>query len=186
MKALLAATIVLLAGASGAAAAGLGTPALSPPLSVGRFFDPDRLLTSGGMRYEAAEEVTLEPELGVGYRTLEREAPGMIEEESHLLHALAGWRLSLADTLFISAAAKLGVLTVESAGRSTGQSLGTRYGYDFARLFSKSPTWTGEVGVHLSPNTDLSLYYDQSPVTGWWSGRQQEERVGTRIIWRFR
>ncbi|HBG04308.1 MAG: hypothetical protein A2075_14135 [Geobacteraceae bacterium GWC2_58_44] len=186
MRETLAACMLLLLCATPLLAAGFDTPSLSAPLAASHFFDPDRLLTTAGVKYSAADDLTLEPEWGLGYRALEREIPGGIEESTHLVHAQAGWRLSLAETLFLSAAAKLPVLSYESTGRNTGQQLGTRYGYDFARPFRNALTWTGEVGVHLSSGTDLSLYYDQSPVSGLWSGgRQQEERIGTRIIWRF-
>lgn len=187
MTAILAASLIVVLSATPLLAAGLGTPSLSAPLATTRFFDPDRLVTTGGMRYSAASELTLEPEWGVGYSVLEREHPGGIEESTHRVHAQAGWRVSLADTLYLSAAAKVPVITFESAGRYTGQELGARYGYDFARPFRSPLTWTGEVGVHLSSWTDLTLYYDQSQLSGWLSGgRQQEERIGTRIILRFR
>ena len=186
MKANLAAIIISLFAAATANAAGLGVPDLSPPIAVERFFDPDRLLTNGGVTYSASDELTLEPELGVGYRELEKKIPGGIEESRHQVHALAGWRLSLAETLHFSAAAKLPLLTVDSSGSSTGQELGTRYGYDFIHPLRNTLAWTGEIGVRLSPDTDLSLYYDQSPMSQWSpGGRQQEERIGTRFIWKF-
>jgi hypothetical protein len=187
MVQVLAALMILLLCAPPLFAAGLGTPSLSPPLATTRFFDPDRLLTTGGLKYSAASDLTLEPELGLGYRAIEREIPGGIEESTHRVHAQAGWRLSLADTLYLSAAAKLPVLSFESAGRYSGQEVGTRQAYDFARTFRSVPNWTGELGVHLSSWTDLTLYYDQSSVSHWLSGgAQQEERIGTRIILRFK
>jgi len=186
MTKLVAPLIALLLCASPLFAAGLGTPSLSEPIADSAFFDADRFLTTAGVKYSAADDLVLEPEWGVGYRAMGRETSGGIEELTHRVHAQAGWRLSLAQTLYLSAAAKLPVLTVESADRSTGQRLGTRYGYDFTRPFRTTLSWTGEVGIHLSPRTDLGLYYDQSPVSGWsWEGRQQEERIGTRLIWRF-
>jgi hypothetical protein len=167
-------------------ATGLGTPTLSEPISTARFFDPDRLLTTGGVKYWAADELSLEPELGVGYRATDRDLLGGIAT-SHRVHAQAGWRLSLADTFYLSAAAKVPVLTIESAGRYSGQDLGTREEYDFTRPFRNSLNWTGEMGIHLSSWTDLTLYYDQSPVSnGLIGGRLMEERVGTRIILRFK
>lgn len=179
--------MVLVLSATPLLAAGLGTPSLSAPLAGTGFFDPDPLLTNSGLKYSAAGDLTLEPEWGLGYRAVEREVPGGIEESTHKVHAQAGWRLSLAETLYLSAAAKLPVYTFESAGRSTGEVLGTRQGYDFARPFGNALCWTGEIGVRLSPAADLTLHYDQSPVSGWLSGGgRQEERIGTRIIWKFR
>jgi hypothetical protein len=184
---ILAAFLVLVLSATPLLAAGLVTPSLSAPLATTRFFDPDRLLTTGGVKYSAANELTLEPEWGLGYRAMEREFAGGIEESTHRVHAQAGWRLSLADTLYLSAAAKLPVVTFASADRYTGQDLGSRQGYDFVHPFRNTLTWTGEVGLHLSSWTDLTVYYDQSHVSGWFpGGPQQEERIGTRIILRFK
>jgi hypothetical protein len=187
MKGVLATFPLFLMAAQVTFAAGLTAPALSPPLVSTRFFDPDLLLTTGGVRFSTAGDVSIQPELGVGYRESEREFSGGIEESIHHVHARAGWRFSLYDTLYLSAAAKVPLLTVETAGRYTGQDLGTRRGYDFTRTFRTTPTWTGEFGLHLSSWTDFTLYYDQSPVTGWLTGGpQQEERIGTRMIFRFK
>lgn len=168
-------------------ATGLGTPALSEPITTTKFFDPDRLLTTGGVKYRAAEQLSLEPELGLGYRATDRDLLGGINTASHHLHAQAGWRVSVADTLYLSAAAKFPMLTIETAERVNGQDLGTREGYDFARPFRNSLNWTGEMGIHLSTWSDLTLYFDQSPVANWLAGgRLLEERVGTRFIIRFK
>jgi hypothetical protein len=168
-------------------AAGIGTPSLSPPLATARFFDPDRYLTTGGVRYSAASDLTLEPELGVGYRALERDLPRGAEELTHRVHAQAGWRLSLADTLYLSAAAKLPVYSYQRSGSYGGQFLESRQGYDLVHSLRGAPAWTGEVGLHLGGHADLTLYYDQGLVGGALPGvAQQEDRVGTRIIWRFR
>jgi hypothetical protein len=187
MIGILATTLFLLLCATPLFAAGLGTPSLSAPLATVRFFDPDRFLTTGGVKYSAASDLTLEPEWGVGYRAMERQLPGGIEESIHRVHAQAGWRLSMADTLYFSAAAKVPVYTYESSGSHTGQDLGSRQGYDLIHSFRGALTWTGEVGLHLTNRTDLTLYYDQGLASGWLPGvAQQEERVGTRIIWRFK
>lgn len=187
MRPLLAALLMLvLCSTPLFAAGGFDTPNLSAPMATTRFFDPDNFLTSAGVKYKAADDLTLEPELGLGYRAIERGIAGGMEEETHRVHAQAGWRLSLADTYYFSAAAKLPVLTYGSVGRYTGQQLDAHYDYDFARPFKNPMSWTGEVGVRLSPQTNLSLYYDQNPSAGWFSGGQQrEERIGTKLIWRF-
>ena len=179
--------LLLLLSARPLLAAGLGTPNLSAPLATARFFDPDRFLTTGGVKYSAAGDLTLEPELGVGYRASERDLPGGAAESIHRVHAQAGWRLSLADTLYLSAAAKLPVYSYQSLGSYGGQNLGSRQGYDLVHSFRGLPSWTGEVGLHLTQRTDLTLYYDQALAPGGIPGmNQQEERVGTRIIWRFK
>ncbi|GFO69549.1 hypothetical protein GMLC_31280 [Geomonas limicola] len=167
-------------------AAGLDTPVLSAPLATARFFDPERLLTTAGVKYQPAGTLTLEPELGLGYRALERDLQGGAAEEIHKVHALAGWRLSLADTLYLSAAAKLPVYSYQRSGSYSGQSLGSRQDYDLVRSLRETPAWTGEMGVHLGRRADLTLYYDQGLVPGTVTGlHQQEERIGTRFIWHF-
>ncbi|WP_236018935.1 hypothetical protein [Geomonas propionica] len=157
------------------------------------FFDTTRFLSNAGLTYAASPVLMLEPELGIVYRGIEQEMHGGLEQSTHRLHARAGWKVSLSETLYFSAAAKFSILTIENTGASTVDELGTRpgsgghVGYDFSNPARAPLRWTGEVGVRLSPRTDLMLYYDQDPVTGWSStGQHQEERVGTRFIFRFK
>lgn len=171
----------------------LDVPKLSEPLSTARFFDTDSFLTTTGRRYFAAPEVAMEPEVGLGYQARDLELSGGMEQSTHRVHALAGWRVSLADTLHLSASAKLPMLTVDSVGLYAGDELGmrpgfdARQGYQLSNLSRSGVTWRGELGIHLAPQTDFTLYYDQSPVSGWYSGgSQQEERIGTRFILRFK
>jgi hypothetical protein len=179
--------LIFMLCAAPALAASLGTPNLSAPIATDRLFDPDRFLTTGGVKYGTASDLSLEPELGVSHRSLERDLPGGAEASIHQVHAQAGWRLSLADTLYLSAAAKLPVYSFQSSGSYGGQDLGSRQGYDLVRSFRAAPNWTGEVGLHLTSRADLTLYYDQGQTPGGLPGlNQQEERVGTRIIWRFK
>lgn len=175
-------------------AADLEAPMLSEPLAEAHFFDADRFLTTGGMRYSAAGDVTLEPELGIVYRGRGTEMHGGIEQSSHRLHAQAGGKVSLADTVYLSAAAKLPMVTVESVGQYAGQELGTRprlnarQAYDFTSPSRSLLSWSAEFGLHLARQLDLTLYYDQNPVSAWYGGNslQQEERIGTRFILRFK
>lgn len=187
MSKLLAALMIFLLWTTPLLAASLGTPNLSAPIAMDRFFDPDRYLVTGGVRYGAASDLSLEPEFGVGHRSLERDLPGGAEESIHQVHARAGWRLSLADTLYLSAAAKLPVYSFQSSGSYGGQDIGSRQGYDLVHSLKGAPAWTGEVGLRLTDRAALSLYYDQGQVPGGLPGvALQEERVGTRLIWRFK
>lgn len=188
MTKLIAATIVMLLFPIPALAAGLVTPSLSAPLPAVHIFDPEPLLTTGGLKYSAASDLTLEPELGVGYRAVERDVPGGAQESIHRVHAQAGGRVSLADTLYLSAAAKLPVYSYQSTGSLWGQALGSRQGYDLVRSLKGAPNWTGELGVRLSSFADLTLYYDKSLMPGSLPGMtgQEEQRLGTRLIWRFK
>ncbi|HJV67228.1 MAG TPA: hypothetical protein VJ550_15955 [Geomonas sp.] len=182
MKGLLPALLLVFLLCAPLFAASLDTPALSPPIASSRFFDTDRLLTTGGVKYEPGTDLLLEPEWGVGYRHSESGFTGTEDR----VHAQAGWRLSLADSWYLSAAAKLSVLTIQSSETPSGQDLGTRRGYDLIHP-SKNAAWTSEMGIHLAGGTDLMLYYDRSPLSGWATGGpQQEERVGTRLIFRFK
>lgn len=155
-------------------------------------FDTRHLLTSSARGiFLASPDITLAPELGIGYRGADQELHGGIEQSTHRLHAQAGWRLSLSKALYLSGAAKFSMLTVETRGITAGEELGTRPEYGYRNVYEFNPThtprWTGELGLHLTPRTDLMLYYDQDPVTGWsYSGQQQEERLGTRFIFRFK
>ena len=202
MKLMLAACAILLLAAAPALAAGIGTPRLSNPLdspklsqpmAASRFFDADSLLTSAGVKYYPAQELTLEPEVGLGYDAKELELSGGVEQSTHRVHAQAGWRLSLAKSLQLSAAAKLPMLTVDTVEQYTGDELGVRpgsevrQGYQLGNFSRSTVAWRGELGIHLAPRTDLTLYYDQSPISGWYSGgSHQEERIGTRFILRFK
>lgn len=202
MRAALAAFSAIVLSAAPLLAAGLGTPQLSTPMAMPElremrlgtgFFDADRLLTNAGVTYSAAESLTLEPEFGIGYQGREWELRGGMEQSTHRLHAQAGWRLSLADTLYLSAAAKLPMLTIESVGLQVGEEMGVRpasephQSYDFSNPSRDPLAWRGELGMHLSPQADLTLYYDQTPLSGWSTGSlHQEERIGTRFILRFK
>lgn len=202
MRAFLAAvlTVAILAASLQAAEAGapklsgpLDTPTLSEPLAMAAFFNITRFLTNAGFTYSASPSLMLEPELGFGYRGAGQELHGGLEQSTHRLDARAGWRLSLAEALHFSAAAKLPMVTVEKTGLYAGEELGTRpdarsrAAYDFINLSHAPLRWTGELGLHLTPRTDLMLYYDQNPLNEWYyPGRSQEERVGTRFIIRFK
>ncbi|WP_224983370.1 hypothetical protein [Geomonas agri] len=171
----------------------LDSPTLSEPLATTALFDTTHFLTNAGLAYSASPALVLEPELGVSYRGTGQELHGGLEQSMHRVHARAGWKVSLSETLYFSAAAKFSLLTIENTGASTGEEMGTRpgsgghVGYDFSNPTRAPLRWTGEVGVHLTPRTDLMLYYDQDPVTGWSAtGQHQEERVGTRFIFRFK
>lgn len=197
MKVILAACLALILTATTLQAASLDTPKLSDPIDTfapdtSRFFNENRFLTTGGMKYSTGKDFALEPELGVGYHATDWEVHGGMEQLTHRLHAQAGGRLSLSDTLYLSAAAKLPMLTVERTGQYTGEEIGTRpdlnarQGYNFTSPI-RNTLWTAEVGIHLSPRTDFTLYYDQSPTAGWYlNGLNQEERIGTRFILRFK
>lgn len=192
MKAITLAFLAIFLAAATLFAAGLDTPNLSPPLATARFFDADRFLTTAGVKYVASRDLTLEPELGLGYHARETELHEGVEQSTHRLHAQAGWRLSLAESFYLSAGAKLPVVSVEKKGLSAGEELGirpdvgTRTGYDFINPSRTSVGWTGEVSIRLLPRADLMLYYDQNPLDGSPFTRQhEEERIGTRFIIRF-
>ncbi len=181
--------IAALAFAFGAAyAADLGTPRLSDNLAAQRLFDSDRLLTTGGVKFEASPHFTLEPEVGVGHEKREQELTGY-EEMVHKVHARAGGKLSLSDVLYLSAAAKLPVYTYGLADQGVGgeRPLASRQEYDLLRRPGERLGWSSEAGVRLGGGTELNLFYDQTPFQGGsLSGQTTEERFGTRLIIRFK
>ena len=183
--------IVILLTTATAFAADLGTPLLTDGLAERRFFDPERLLTTGGVKYKGLEGITIEPQIGVGYTSREQDIKGGLEEAVHKVHAQAGGKIDLADTLYFSAAAKVPVytygLTDKSAGLVSPQVTTSRHAYDFMRLSPSTLSWTGEMGVHLGLGTDLTVYYDQNLFDSYQPGTPQpEERFGTRLIFRFK
>lgn len=191
MKIIVFLLIVILPAAATVFAADLGTPLLSDSLATRKFFDPDRLLTTGGVKYKGLEGITIEPQIGVGYTARERDIKGGFEESIHKVHALAGGKIDLAKTLYFSGAAKVPVYTYGLTDSSTSfvspQVPASRHEYDFTRLSPSTLSWTGEVGVHLGLGADLSIYYDQNLFNSYQPGMtQQEERFGTRIIFRFK
>ena len=180
---------LLLAPAAGAA--DLGTPRLSDARVGTDFFSPGRLLTTAGVKYRSGE-LTMEPLVGLGYgaRTMETSGFGTM---LHKLHAEAGGKLTLPHSLYFSAAAKVPVYSYESSeflSASTPPSVPfSRQEYDLLRVPGKNLSWTGEVGVHLGLGTDLTIFYDQNPLTapmGIGGPQPVEERFGTRFIIRFR
>jgi hypothetical protein len=179
--------------APAALAANLGTPRLSDNMTTSKFFDPDRLLTTGGLKYEASGNFSLEPEVGLGYVKREQGLSGGYEDTTQKVHARAGGRLNLTDTLHMSAAAKLPVYTYEQAGRIGGdlsfQAPLTRQDYDLLRHPGGNVGWGGEAGIRLGGQTEFNLFYDVTPLSGYQGGthfEQTEERFGTRFIFRFK
>ena len=177
-----------------ACGADLGTPRLSDSIAIQKFFDPDRFLSTGGLKYEAAPAFTLEPQVGVGYEKLEMETGSGSAEVFHKVHAQAGGRVELPWMLHVSAAAKLPVYTYDMSGRRLSgddsfQYTNSRHSYDLLNLAGGSLSWTGEAGISLAPGTDLNIFYDQTPFSGSMGGGrfgQTEERFGTRFIFHFR
>ena len=183
---------LLLLTAYQAAAADLGTPQLSDSTIGHRFFDLDRLLTSGGIKYTGAGQITMEPQLGLGYTARELELGSGFEQSIHKVHAQAGGRFNLGGAFFFSAAAKAPVYTYEISDRRFGESASqgtmTHQTYDFTRFTRlNNLTWTGEIGIRLGRQTELNLYYDQTQFDSFQPGLSRpEERFGTRFIFRFK
>ena len=173
--------------------AGLETPRLSDALTTQKYFDPDRFLSTGGLKYEAGPSLTLEPQVGVGYEKLEMEIGGGFGEVFHKVHAQAGGKLDLPGMLYFSAAAKLPVYTYETTERRLGgdisfQSPAARYDYDLFRGPLRNLSWTGEVGIRLDSMTNLNIFYDQTQFGSFQGGSRfdrMEEKFGTRIIFHF-
>jgi hypothetical protein len=185
--------VLMLFPAYGARGVELGTPRLSEPMDEGWLMGRDRLLTSGGVKYGAGESLTLEPLIGLGYGMRRFEQFAGTGARSYKVHAEAGGKVNLLQSLYFSAAAKMPLYSYETAvGRDAGPPAMTsfsRHEYDFLRLPGSNFTWTGEVGVRLGLGADLTFYYDQNlflPAGGGPIGDRPEDRFGTRIIFRFK
>lgn len=174
-------------------AADLGTPNLTDTISTRKFFDPDRFLTTGGVQYRSWQDITIEPQFGLGHRAWEREIKSGYDEVIHKVHAQAGGKIDLFRLFYLSAAAKVPVYTYEFTGQRIGgttlsQTDSSRHGYDFLRLPSANLSWTGEMGIRLGKKVDLNLYYDKSTFDVYQGGSglsRPEDRFGTRIIFKF-
>jgi hypothetical protein len=173
--------------------ADLGTPQLSDSIAAQKYFDQNRFLSTGGLKYEAIPSFTLEPQVGVGYEKLEVETGSGFAEVFHKIHAQAGGRLDLPGMLYFSAAAKLPVYTYEMIGHRSGGDDSFQYtigrqNYDLFRHLGETFSWTGEVGIRLGLGTDFGIFYDQTPFSGSLGGSpssQMEEKFGTRFIFHF-
>jgi hypothetical protein len=174
--------------------AGLETTGLGDDSAVQSYFEADRFLSTGGLKYEAGRSFTLEPQVGVGYEKMETELGRGYEEVFHKVHAQAGGQLALPGMLYFSAAAKLPVYTYEMTGLRFGgdyslQNAVGRHDYDLFNLSGKKLSWTGEVGLRLGLGTDLNIFYDQTPFSTFQGGNRldrMDEKFGTRLIFRFR
>lgn len=183
--------ITVLCTALPAAAADLGTPKLSDAVSKHNLLDADRYLLSLDVKYQLVPGYTLEPQFGVGYAAREREAGVGLDESLYKVHAQAGGKVDLAKGFYLSAAAKLPVYTYGQTDMRSGlfsaQNPISRHGYDFSHLSASNLLWTGELGVHLGLGADLTIYYDQNVFDHYQAGRpESDDRIGTRIIFRFK
>ncbi|HEY6837374.1 MAG TPA: hypothetical protein VI389_01395, partial [Geobacteraceae bacterium] len=152
----------------------------------------DRLVTSAGMKYGVNGGLTVEPLMGLGYGERRFEQGSGLGTMVYKVHAQAGGKLSLLRSFYLSAAAKLPIYSYEKS--DTGTAAGppsvsfSHHEYDLLRLPGTTIPWTGEVGVHLGLGADLTIYYDQNLQGTSYTGAspaRQEERFGTRIIFRF-
>ena len=155
-----------------------------------RFFDPSRLLTSGGLLYRPSISFSLEPMIGLDYRKRLEEVGGGMALSTHKLHAEAGGTMKLFERFSLSTAAKIPVTTLFRTGNLSGhpgQDSDWRISSDLKQPGSKLG-WRSEVGVKLAPQLDLNLFFDQTllgrtPAKG---GEPPEESFGTRFIIRFK
>ncbi|HEY5974738.1 MAG TPA: hypothetical protein VIU41_08360 [Geobacteraceae bacterium] len=178
-----------------ATAADLGTPQLSTDPPDRKLFDPDHFLSAGRATLGSSQSFSLTPEVGLGYFSWGRELQGGVAESLHQVHARAGGRVDLLDVFYLSGAAKLPVYTYDVQDRrlatlSTSQQPQAREQYDLFQSPRSKMSWSSEVGVRLGPQLDLNLFYDQNQLftlpAGSGTLHQQEERFGTRFIFRFK
>lgn len=189
-KRFILAAVLVLVPASGLMAAGADPLRLPAEVEAERFFDPSRLLTTGGVLYQPTLSFSLEPRIGLDYRKRLDELGGGLALSTHKVHAEAGGTVRLFERFSLSTAAKIPVSTFTRSGSLAGQSGGEgqwRVSSDL-RQPGANMGWRSEVGVKLAPQLDLNLFYDQtllgrSPMRG---VDQPEESFGTRFIIRFK
>lgn len=191
-RSLAAATLIIgVMSAAAVSAADLGAPTLSPPLAGRDYLDTGQLLKAG-MRLEGDPDVIIEPHLGLGHAKREWGVRTGFDNVTHSIHARAGGEIQLFRLVSLSASAKLPVYSVESSdpliAGTASPSGSRRYGYEILRPVDKV-SWVGEMGLRLGDRLDLSVFYDRNrfdlfPGAG--ENFRQEDRFGTRLIFRFR
>jgi hypothetical protein len=158
-----------------------------------RKLEPDRFLTTGGIKVKSGVDVTVEPEFGVSHVVHQREIGSGHDDITHKVHAQAGGKLKLSELFYLGFATKLpiynyGATEGHTPGGSATPSAPGRHDYEILRLSPNNLTWTGEMGLHLGQLLDLNLYYDQNILKGplQTGVKSDEEVIGTRFILRFK
>lgn len=189
---LLAMTIFLASMPAVAAEEENGPLSEAPPTTFIRKLEPNRFLTSGGMKVTSGGDMAVEPEFGVSHVVHKREVGVSREDTTHKVHAEAGGRVRLSDRFQLGFATKLplynyGATEGITPGGSTAPGAAQRHEYEIFRLSPENLTWTGEMRFRLGQSMDLNLYYDQNILRGpYQPGVKSEEEVfGTRFILRF-
>lgn len=162
----------------------LGTPHLTEPLQMERFFDPERLEVQQGETRKSNPPL-LEPQLAVSHDAREDDAGRGGKQTTHRVHGEAGGKLNLFGEVTLSAVAKIPVYSY-SITDSTNVGSGTsssEWLKNSGRL-----SWRSELGVPLREGVDLNLFYDRSTF-----GKvdrpgvdEREEKFGTKFIFRFK
>jgi len=172
----------------------LGAPGLAatpPPEVLGQ---PSQLVTTVGTGCGPGRDICFAPLIGVDHR--KREEVDVLKVMTiHDVNARAGWRLSLFDTVEMSTAAKLPVLSAEQnqSVMSGDQRAGTStrlLTVDPGRTVGSGVTVGSDMRLKLSDSFNFSLFYDYSKGQSGQQGQQgqqgTDERFGTRLEYRFK
>ncbi len=147
-----------------------------------------QFLSSGGISFHAADEVAIEPLLGVSHEVQQRELSLLKEGSTHSVTAQAGGKISILEGIYLSAALKYPLYSYQSfnSGPAATSSTG-RSALDILNPTSGNLTWTGEVGTTLGRGFSSFLYYDKvtTPFMGGTPG-QAEDRIGVRFQFNFK
>jgi hypothetical protein len=176
------------------AAEGTASPGSSGSSNVFRKkLEPDKLLTTGGVKVQSGDDITVEPEFGVSHTVHERTLGSGLEDKTHKVHAQAGANIKLSDRFFLGFATKLpvynyGATEKQSIDGTTTSSSPGRHEYEILHLSPNNLTWTGEMGLRLGQFIDLNLYYDQNIIKEPLQPgvKSEEEVIGTKFIFRFK
>lgn len=184
-------TILLASHSSIAKCADLGQNQLTGGTAV-RKLEPDKMLTSGGIKGVTEGDLSVQPEFGVSHTVHQREVAPSHDGITDKIHAQAGGRVKFSDMFYLGFATKIpiynyGKTEARTPGGST-TSTSSKHEYEILRMSPNNLKLTGEVGVKLGPLVDINMYYDQNTLTSpTQPGTSSDEQViGTKFIFRFK
>ena len=163
-------------------------PTLLEKANAENILNRRQYFSSGGLAYHAADEIKIEPLLGVGHDVRHRDISLFAEESAHSIKAQLGGRISVLEGIYVSAAVKYPLYSFQSSSTvPTGAASAGRGGLDILNPSGSNLTWTGEVGTAIGKNFRSFFYYDKitTPLMGGTPGRS-EDRIGVRFQFNFK
>jgi hypothetical protein len=165
-------------------------PTLLEQTNAEEVLKSQQYVSSGGLAYHAADTVTIEPLLGVSHEVRLRNISLFGGESARSITAQAGGRISILEGMYVSAAVKYPLYSIQSAGTApagTASASSGRGTVDILNPTSSNLTWTGEVGTYLGKGFRSYFYYDKvtAPLMGGATGHSGD-RIGVRFQFNFK